>query len=99
MSNSQPAKASKCNNAPKKTTTVKGFIASLTASNATNIVGHPKGSTDSFNRDMVEKMEQATQEAIQKLKKGKAKEKHKTQVTERLTSRNHKCSQGNILSP
>jgi hypothetical protein len=59
VSNNQPAKVSKCSNAPKKTTTVKDFIASLIASKAANIVGQPKGSTDSLNREMVEKREQA----------------------------------------
>jgi hypothetical protein len=75
VSNNQLAKVPKCNNASKKKTTVKGFIASLTASNATNIVGCLKGSTDSFNRDTAEKMEKATQEAIRKLKEVKSKSK------------------------
>ncbi len=59
--NNQPAK---CNNAPKKTTGLHGFIKSLTASKSPSTVGYPNGSTDTLNREMVERMEQATQEAV-----------------------------------
>jgi hypothetical protein len=70
--NNQPAK---CNNAPKKTTGLHGFIKSLTTSKAPNTVGRPKGSTDTLNRETVERMGQATPEAFQKLKEVKSKSK------------------------
>jgi hypothetical protein len=59
--------------APKKTTSIKSYLKSLAECDSKNEIGRPKGSTDAYQRDLMEKVEKATQEAVSQLKEVKSK--------------------------